>query len=104
MSHNPGPLYNKLKKVNKYKNKFDVNLLPEIKTDILKILLDNKNYWDSKDKTDQGISKNNLITKLNKKIPAHIFEFVLEELIVEQKILFYEIDNVVRYFYFEISK
>jgi hypothetical protein len=45
--------------------------------------------------------------KLNnrvKKVSESFFSYALEDLIVEQKILFYELDGVVRYFYFEINK
>lgn len=107
MSHDPGYPYRKIKKTNKYSNNFDANSIPEIKKEILTILLEDKNYWESKNKINQGISKNNLLMKLSKKIkkiPENIFSYALEDLINEQKILFYELDNVVRYFYFELDK
>lgn len=107
MSHDPGYPYRKIKKSNKYSNTFDLNLIPEIKKEILNILLEDKIYWQSKNKINQGISKNNLLMKLSKKIkkiPESIFAYIIEDLINEQKVLFYELDNVVRYFYFELAK
>jgi hypothetical protein len=107
MSHDPGYPYRKIKKNNKYSNNFDLKLIPELEKEIIDILLEDKNYWESKNKINQGISKNNLLMKLSKKIkkiPEPIFSCVIENLINEQKILFYELDNVVRYFYFELIK
>lgn len=106
--HDPGYIYRKVKKNNKDKKTIvDLDLFSKIKDNILDILLENRIYWNCKNKIDQGISRDNLLVKLNnrvKKVSESFFSYALEDLIVEQKILFYELDGVVRYFYFEINK
>jgi len=89
----------------KSKVTLEFNKIPEVKEIILKILKEDLSFWQSKNQKQQGIEKFNLIKKVSEKIKinSNIIYLSLDELESEQLILFYNIDNKLRYIINQIT-
>lgn len=92
----------------KKKAKIEINFetVPEIKKAILKVMLDNKKFWEDKNQIQLGIEKFNILKKvcaLEPTTTSKVFEHILTELEQEQIILPIIEGNIIRFIYFEIK-
>jgi hypothetical protein len=85
----------------------DLSRLPEIKKVIEDVIYEDFLFWKNKKLKQIGLEKNNLLKKVccvEKSTTSQIFEFILEELELEQKILKFNEDGLIRFIWFDIKK
>jgi hypothetical protein len=84
----------------------DISRLSEIKEAIVKIIYEDFLYWEEKEVKQLGLEKNNLLKKvcsLEKTTTSQIFEYLLEELETEQKIIKFNESGMTRFVWFSLK-
>lgn len=90
----------------KYKLEFSKEDYQNIHDYILEILIKDKNFWENKNLKQFGMSRHSLISKLSEKFKysSYLFNLILEDMVLEQKILPFELDGVCRYIIFNLQR
>ena len=84
----------------------DTSRIEEVKEAIVKILSEDYDFWTSKGEIQPGIERFILLQKVCKiepKTNLTVFEYMLEQLEGEQKIIPVADDSLTRYIYFKLG-
>lgn len=98
--------YTLIAKNKKSEKKLDISRINEIKEVLSKIIYDDFLFWEEKNLKQLGIEKNNLLTKvcsLEKTTTSPVFEYLLEELETEQKIIKFNEGGLTRFIWFDLK-
>ena len=90
----------------KEKRELDTSRMKEVKEAIVQILKDDYDFWDSKDQKQPGIERLILLRKVctvEPKTNMQVFNYLLEELEIEQKIIPVQDESLTRYIYLNLG-